>query len=235
MVSLRLTRSRLHGAELSWEGREARPRRSRAAPGRFLCRLSGQDTAGNAGLGPGISVHRGRVACPPDLEPLSCLSTSPALAREGGAVWVEGVCLLRRSPSSTGLWEAGDGRTERLSPASGLWAGTAWPPWGARGGQGAPACHLLFSMYAEVKMVGLGSQDEMAILQVCPGSPGLPGPKDGCLAAGGGCSRMEVLLPPLLGEPAQPPPGDGGQFGPCICRRAAPPGSPGKMGLARSR
>lgn len=88
-----------------------------------------------------------------------------------------------------------------------------------------PATHP--PLYAEMKMGGLGSQDEMAILRVYPSSPGLPGPKDGCRAPGWRYFSWASLPCPR--------PGDGVQFGPCICRRAGPPGSPGKTGLARSR
>uniref|UniRef100_A0A8C4MEM2 Fibrinogen C-terminal domain-containing protein n=1 Tax=Equus asinus TaxID=9793 RepID=A0A8C4MEM2_EQUAS len=50
---------------------------------------------------------------------------------------------------------------------------------------------------AEVKIVGLGAPDKTTILQVCPGSPGLPGPKGESGAPGG---RGERGLPGSPGK-----------------------------------
>lgn len=92
----------------------------------------------------------------------------------------------------------------------------------------AQSHHSLFFFYADVKIVGLGAQDKVAVIQSCPSFPGPPGPKGepGSPAVRG--SNLDgtgiPLHIPLASLPPVLPRRWDCLFSPCIYRR---------MGLSR--
>lgn len=57
----------------------------------------------------------------------------------------------------------------------------------------------LFFVYADVKIVGLGAQDKVAVIQSCPSFPGPPGPKgEPGSPAGRGSNLDGTGIPPHL-------------------------------------
>jgi hypothetical protein len=63
-----------------------------------------------------------------------------------------------------------------------------------------------FFFYADVKVVGLGAQDKVVVIQSCPGFPGPPGPKGEPGSPAGRGSNLDGRGIPLSLPLAQLPP-----------------------------
>lgn len=102
------------------------------------------------------------------LSGLLCLCPSQALGQERGVC--SGMCVGTHIP----VYACTCGSSLRTHPEAAAWVLV-----------GTESCAFkcyskatpLFFFYADVKIMGLGAQDKVAVIQSCPGFPGPPGPK----------------------------------------------------------